>query len=257
MQLSLPLIYLITVAVVLLSIGIGFSLGSYTRRRRNGKKKLSLGSIVGAMLALLAFIMAFAFSKASSRFDARKQLVLDEANAISTTILRTDFLAEPSRTESRKLLKEYVNIRVEAALDREKLPQVLVDSEIIHDRLWSQVTHSSNQTKDSVLLALYIESLNEVIDLHSKRATVGFQYRIPRSVWFLLYFITIQAMLAVGYEFGLNGAGSFLGALLLALMFSAVILIIVDLERSAHSSLIKLNQMPMIELQKKLNSAVE
>ena len=62
-------------------------------------------------------------------------------------------------------------------------------------------------------------------------------------------------MLAVGYEFGLNGAGSFLGALLLSLMFSAVILIIVDLDRSAKSLLIKVSQKPMIELQQKLNSS--
>ncbi len=257
MQLSLPLIYLITVAVILILIGIGFSLGTYTRRHRRNTNNPSLGSIIGAMLALLAFILALTFSMAHSRFDARKQLVLDEANAIGTTLLRTDFLAEPSRTESLKLLKKYVNIRVEAALDRKKLPQVVADSEMIHDQLWSQVTNSSNQKKDSVLLALYIESLNEVIDLHSKRLTVGLQYRMPRSVWLLLYFETILAMLAVGYEFGLNGAGNFLGALLLALMFSAVLLIIVDLERSQHSSLIKVNQIPMIELQKKLNSAVE
>lgn len=209
------------------------------------------------MLALLAFILAFTFSIASSRYDARKQLVLEEANSIGTAILRTDFLAEAPRTESRKLLKEYVNTRVEAVQDLNKLPQALADSEVLHDRLWSQATKRSNQTKDSELVSLYIESLNEVIDLHSKRVTVGLRYRTPRSVWFLLYFVTILAMLAVGYEFGLSGEGSFLGALLLALMFSAVILMIVDLDRSAKSLLIKVSQEPLIELQQKLNSLVK
>ena len=257
MQLLLPFTYLITVVIVLLSIGMGFRLGNDTRRRRKSEKKLSLGSLTGAMLALLAFILAFAFSIASSRYDVRKQLVLDEANAIGTAMLRTDFLAESPRTESRKLLKEYVNIRVEAVQDLEKLPQMLVESEVLHDRLWSQATNRSNQTEDSELVALYIESLNEVIDMHSKRVTVGLRYRMPRSVWILLYFVTILAMMAVGYEFGLNGEGSFVGALLLALMFSGVILMIVDLDQSAHSVLLKVSQQPLIELQQQLNQSVK
>ena len=250
----LSLIYLITVAIVLFSIAIGFCLGSYALRRQKGDNKPSLGPLIGAMLGLLAFILAFTFSTTYSRYDARKKLVLDEANAIGTAILRTDFLPEPSRTESRKLLQEYVNIRVEVVQNLEKLPQALSLSEEIHDRLWSHVADPSNQAQNSVLLGLYTESLNEVIDLHSKRVTIGLQYRIPRTVWLLLYFITVPAMLAVGYEFGLNGAGSFLGALLLALMFSAVITVIADLDKSAYSLLLKVSQKPLIELQQKLEN---
>jgi hypothetical protein len=255
-QIPLPFTFLITVGIVLLSIAIGFGLGGYSRRHNKSDKKPSLGSIIGAMLALLGFILALTFSIASSRFDARKQLVLDEANAIGTAFLRTDFLAEAPRTESRKLLKEYVNIRVEAVQNIEKLPQALVDSEVLQDRLWSQVNDRSNQTQDSELFALYIQSLNEVIDLHSERVTVGLQYRIPQNVWLLLYFVTTLAMLVVGYEFGLNDAGSFLGGLLLAFMFSAIISIVVDLDRSNNSLLVQVSQEPMIELQQKLNSSV-
>ncbi len=209
------------------------------------------------MIGLLAFILAFTFSLTSSRYETRKQLLLDEVNAIGTAVLRTDFLAEIPRTESRKLLKEYVNLRVEAIENPEKLPQALIDSEVLQQRLWSQAIANANRTQEAELVALYVESLNEVIDLHSKRVVVGLQYRIPQSIWFLLYFITIQAMLAVGYEFGLSGSVSFLGSLLLALMFSAVLLIIRDLDRSSQSSLLKLSQKPMIELQQKLNSSID
>lgn len=206
------------------------------------------------MLALLAFILAFVFSMTSARFDTRKQLVLDEANAIGTAMLRTDFLAESPRIESRKLLKEYVNLRVEAVQHREKIPQALVDSEAIQDRLWTLANDSSNQAQDPELLGRYIDSLNELIDLHSKRVVTGIQYRIPRGVWFLVYFITILTMMSVGYEFGLTSSSSPLGFLLLALMFSAVILIIVDLDDSAKSVFLDVSQKPLIELQEKLNS---
>ena len=256
-QLFFLLTYLITVVLVLVSIAIGFRLGRRTQKNKKSEKNPSIGTVVGAMLALLAFTLAFTFSMTSSRFDARKQLVLNEANAIGTAILRTDFLAESPRIESRKLFKEYVDIRVDAAQHREKIPQALADSEEIHKSLWSQAIASSNQTQDSELLGRYIDSLNEVIDLHSERVVVSLQYRISQGVWYLLYGITILTMLAVGYEFGLNGTISFIGSLLLALMFSAVILIIVDLDQSSRSIFLDVSQQPLIELQQKLNSSVK
>ena len=252
-EIPLLLFYVITVVIVLLSVVCGLRLASYMRRQEKRGKEAPIGSIVGAMLALLAFILAFTFGMAASRFDARKQLVLDEANAIGTTFLRTDFLSEPQRGESRKLLKEYVDIRVEAVLQPEKLPQAVLDSEAIHDRLWSQVTALSKQGKDLILLGLYIQSLNEVIDLHSKRVTVGLQYQIPGAIWLMLYCVTILSMAAVGYQFGLTVTSSWLSILLLALSFSAVILLIVDLERSSEG-LIKVSQQPMSVLQQKLST---
>ena len=109
-QLFFFLTYLITVVLVLVSIAIGFRLGRRTPKNKKSEKNLSIGTVVGTMLALLAFTLAFTFSMTSSRFDARKQLVLNEANTIRTAILRTDFLTESPRIESRKLFKEYVDL---------------------------------------------------------------------------------------------------------------------------------------------------
>ena len=68
-------------------------------------------AIVGAILGLLAFMLAFTFSLAASRFEARRQGVLDEANAIGTTYLRARFLPQPQRDEAARLLREYVDVR--------------------------------------------------------------------------------------------------------------------------------------------------
>ena len=247
------LFYSITVVIVLLSVVCGLLLGSYIRRKGKSQKEAPIGAIVASILGLLAFILAFTFGMAASRFDARKQLLLDEVNAIGTAFLRTDFLSEPQGTASRKLLKEYVDIRVEATLQVEKLPQALVDSEALHNRLWSQLTALSKQDNDSILLGLYVQALNDVIDLHSKRVTIGIQYRIPGMVWLMLYIVTILAMVAVGSQFGLAGTSSWLIILLLALSFSAVILLIADLDR-ASEGLLKVSQKPMTELQQKLST---
>jgi hypothetical protein len=252
-EMSLGLLYIITVVIVLLSVICGLRFASYIQRREKSKKEAPVGSIVAAILGLLAFILAFTFGMASSRYDTRKQLLLDEVNAIGTAFLRTDFLPETQRRESRKLFKEYVDSRVRAVLQPETLPQALVDSETIHDRLWSQITALAKQSSDSVVLGLYIQSLNEVIDLHAKRVTIGLKYHIPGVIWLTLYFVTILAMAAVGYQFGLAGTSSWLSILLLALSFSAVILLIADLDR-VSAGLVKVSQKPMIEFQQKLST---
>jgi len=252
-EISLGLLYIITVVIVLLSVVCGLRLARYIRRQEKRGPEAPVGSIVAAILGLLAFILAFTFGMASSRYDTRKQLLLDEVNAIGTAFLRTDFLPETQRRESRKLLKKYVDIRVEVVNQPEKMPQAIVDSELIHDRLWSQLTPLSNQANNSILVGLYVQSLNEVIDLHSKRVTVGLQYHIPGTIWLTLYFVTILAMAAVGYQFGLADTSSWLSILLLALSFSAVILLIADLDRVSEGFL-KLSQKPMFSLQHKLST---
>lgn len=254
-EIPLLLFYAITVFIVMLSFAGGFRLGSNIRRRAKSKKETPIGMIVGAMLGLLAFLLAFTFGMAASRFDVRKQLLLDEVNAIGTVFLRTDFLSEPQRTASRKLLKEYVDIRAEAVQQPEKLAQALVDSEAIHDRLWSQINALSTQGNDTILQGLYIQSLNEVIDLHSRRVTVGIQYHIPGAIWLMLFSVTLLTMIAVGYQFGLTGTSGWLTILLLAFSFSAVILLIADLDRTS-GGVLKVSQKPMIELQQKFSKLV-
>ena len=243
--------YSITVFIVMGSIAGGLRLGSNVRRQGKSETESSIGTVAGAMLGLLAFMLAFTFGIAASRFEVRKQFLLDEVNAIGTVFLRTDFLPEPQRTVSRKLLKEYVDIRVEATLQPKKLPQALMNSEAIHERLWSQVTALSKQRNDDIL-GLCIQSLNDVIDLHTIRVTVGLQYRIHWAIWLMLYSVTILTMTAVGYQFGITGTKRWLIILLLAISFSAVILLIADLDRTTNG-LIKVSQKPMIELQQKIS----
>ena len=247
------LLYLMTVAVVVLAVAGGFRIGSLVQQHGNSEKEVPIGSIVGATLGLLAFVLAFTFSIASSRFDARKQLVLDEVNSIGTTFLRTDFLPEPQRSLSRKLLKHYVDIRTEAVVQIQKLPQALIDSEALHGQLWAQLNDIVTRNHDSVLLGLYAQSLNEMIDFHTKRVTVALQYRIPMPIWLALYFVTILTMVATGYQFGVSGKSSLMIIMVMALSFSAIILLVADLDRPLEGGL-KVSQEPMIELQQKFSA---
>ena len=95
-----------------------------------------MGAVVGATLGLLAFLLAFTFGMAASRYDTRKQLVLQEANAIGTTYLRAEFLQEPQRSDIRNVLREYAALRAQG-VTLLMTPAVMAQSSALHDRLWA------------------------------------------------------------------------------------------------------------------------
>ena len=113
-RLPLWVLFIGTVAIILLSVEGGWRLGNTRRQRAEHEKDAPIDAIVGAMLGLLAFLLAFTFGMSASRFDARRQLVLQEANAIGTAYLRADMLPEPQRSEIRNQLREYATLRVAA-----------------------------------------------------------------------------------------------------------------------------------------------
>lgn len=248
-------VFLLTVVLVLLSIGVGVFLGSRRRRKPEHEAEAPLGTIIGATLGLLAFMLAFTFGVAAELFQTRRQLLLDEVNAIGTNYLRAGLLLEPHRSQVRELLRQYVDIRVNLTKEgvlqpQEKLQETLARSEALQDQMWSHAVELAKANRGSEIDALFISSLNEVIDLQTSRVTV-FRYRIPPAVWASLYFITIMSMMTVGYHAGLSGKSSFKVALVLALTFSAVIFLITDLDRAAEGRF-RVSQQPMFELQKKI-----
>ena len=99
-----------TVAIVLLLIEGGYRLGRYRRRHCEDEKEAPVGAIVAATLGLLGFVLAFTFGLAASRFDTRRQIVVEEANAIGTTYLCAGLLPDGRDEKIRKLLGEYVNV---------------------------------------------------------------------------------------------------------------------------------------------------
>jgi hypothetical protein len=250
----LPLagVFVGTVLVVLVGIEAGFRIGLRRRGRLDGAKEAPIGGAVGALLGLLAFLLAFTFGIAASRFDARRHLLLDEVNSIGTTYLRAGMLPEPGRTELRKLLREYVDVRSNLAVHPDELASGIARSEELQDRMWASATVAAQADTHSEVTALMIDSLNETIDLHTKRVVYGMQYRVPSVIWVVLGLVALLSMLAMGYQFGLTGTRNLLISTVLGVSFSLVILLIADLDRGAEGNL-RVNQQPLLELQEKLS----
>jgi len=176
---ALPLwaLFISILLVVLLSIEFGYRLGKYKRSRHEEEKEAPLGAMVGVELGLLAFILAFTFGLAAARFDARRQVLLDEANAIGTTYLRAGMLPERGE-EIRRLLRDYVATRLEAAQPG-KLSEAIRRSEEIQQQAWTQADVVAEKNPDSMIVGLFVQSLNQMIDLHATRMQASLSSRIP------------------------------------------------------------------------------
>jgi hypothetical protein len=249
----LPLwaLYLATIAVGFLSVEGGYRLGRLRRLLSEPEKESSVGTMVAATLGLLAFTLAFTFGLAWGRFDARRQLVLDEANAIRTSYLRSAFVPEPQRSTIRGLLREYLEARLEA-VQLPKAQQAVADSQRLHGRLWAEAVAGAEKEPTSVLTGLFVESLNEVIGLHVKRVQAAIRSRVPTVVWATLYFVAGLSMVGIGYHEGLTSIRRSPAVATLVLTFSAVMFLIGDLERP-QEGLLEVSQQPMIDLRSSLD----
>ena len=233
---------------VLISIETGYRLGKYRRRVSDGEREGPVGAIVGATLGLLAFILAFTFGLAASRFDARRQMVVEEANAIGTTFLRAGLLPDDHGKVIRERLADYVDARLDvvATGDFEK---VLRRSAQLHNELWTEAEAMGQKHPSSIVVGLFIESLNETIDVHAKRVLVALQGRLPIFLWGTLGLVTVLTMAGVGYHEGLSKSNRSLAVLVLVLNFSAVITMVADLDRPLEGYL-TVNQQAMIDVRK-------
>lgn len=185
-----------------------------------------------------------------NRFDARKDLVRAEANAIGTAWLRADFMPEPDRQTSRKLLKEYIDLRIAVGIAPEdhKLQEGLRSSSVIQDKLWAMAVSNARRDMNSDVAALYIESLNEVIDVHGLRLARSVQAKTPGGLWMALYALLFFSMTAIGYQTAIAGSRRSWSALILAISFTIVFVLVAALDQP-RSEFFKVPQQPLVNVQ--------
>jgi hypothetical protein len=237
----------ITITIALISVELGFRAARYRKQRSADEPEAPSAGMVGATLGLLAFMLAFTFGLAGTRFEARRQLVQTEANAISTTYLRADLLPEPMNTDTQALLKEYVDARL-VGTNPAELAAAITKSEEIQRRLWSQAVLAIQKEK-SVVTSLFSQSVTQLMELHSQRITAAVRSRIPAAIWIGLYLVLILAMAAVGYQEGMASKRRSIAVITLVCGFSIVLFLITDLDRPGKGYL-HINQEAMMDVKK-------
>ena len=245
--LPLWLLLCLTVATVLGSAELGHRFGAYRRKRSELEKTEPVHAMTGTMLGLLAFLLAFVFGLAATRYSARQDLVIREANAIGTCYLRTDLLPEPQREPARSLLREYVDVRLawaasESAGDARHSQQ-------IHSKLWKIAVRFGRENSGSESASLFIDSLNEVIDVHEERVLA--RAHINGTIWATLFLLTVIGFSTTGYYTGLHASSRSPVLVATALAFAVVIVLVADLDRPMDG-LITTKQHAMLNLKESL-----
>jgi len=247
--LPIPAFFILFAVISFLCYEGGFRLGRWWQEREPGEQEGPTGVLVGSILALLAFLLAVTMGMASDRFDARRAIVLDEANAIRTTYLRAGYLPEPASSQIRELLREYVPLRIRTSTSGD-LQGDIQKSTAILNQLWTDAEGVAKTTNQGDLVSTFLESLNDTINLHETRVTAA-SARVPETVILLLIVGSALTLAMVGFSSGLTERRSLLSAAVLIVALGAVITIVVDLDRP-REGFIQVSQQPLIDVQQQI-----
>jgi hypothetical protein len=245
---SLGALFVGSLAVFAAASEIGHALGL------RDDKEANVATLEAAVLGLLALMLSFTFAMAVSRFDDRREAVLEEANAIGTAALRARLLPAPHNAESLKLLQQYAGLRVETAtpINASGLDARIERSNALQERLWKEAGSAVAKDNGMVPTGLYIQALNKVFDDQQSRV-VAYRRRVPSVIFLALYGIAAIGIGFAGFASGLERRRWRLPVYTVNLLAALVILLIQDLDRPDSGSIV-VDQQPMIDTAKALAS---
>jgi hypothetical protein len=239
-------LFLTTVASCLLAVEAGFRFGRRRASLEHKETEKSVGTMVGATLGLLAFMLAFTFGSAAARFGVRKQLVIDDANAVQAAFLRAELLPAPHAEEIQNLLEEYVDLRV--AAKQPEIQAVLSRSREIQDEIWARAVALGHENPEQWTVEDFSKSVNHLIDRHNTRVIMSLHRPLPSAIVLALNSLLLLGMCLVGYQMGLTSDRRTVASAILVVSFAVVVTLIAALD-SVQSSLVRINQRAMIEVQ--------
>ena len=257
-QLPIWVVAVLFVAILFLAMEAGFRFGLRESRTSKNSAELNRSDVtLASMFALLGLLLAFTYSFALNRADLRKQAVVAEANAIGTAFLRADLAEEPGRTVLREALLEYAQSRVinpSVARDTEQARREIARSLEIQAKLWPATKLALQGDVPVPVQTSIVQSINEVLDQHSRRLEIGFD-RLPAVVLFLLVIIAATTLAVAANDAGRWGSMNRRRMSAFALILAALMVIIVDFDQPLDG-LILGNSDSLVELVQNLEASV-
>lgn len=254
----------VTIAVVLFAAIIvcnelSFRVGKIVQERHDDEVKALTGAVQASILGLLALLLGFTFSMSMQRFDDRSMALIDEANAIATTMLRADLLPAEQRKAVKVQLNEYLKARVAlGSIDltrNEQRREYRNRIAAIQSELWTLTVAAAEADPRPVTTGTFLTSLNAMIDSEGKRSAL-LQAHVPEPIVLLLLFVFIASIGMMGYSSGLSGKRILAPLLLVSLLVTLIVFIIIDLDRPKRG-MIKVNQNALTELVQMKTSEAE
>jgi hypothetical protein len=228
----------------------GVWIGHYQKKNNPEAKAEGVGPLEGALLGLLALLLSFTFNMSASRYDARRALLILEANNISTVLSCSDLYPESNRREFRNDLEQYVEARIayhNAGIDEVKIRKTLNDATKISDRMWQKAAFLSSESPGVVPYNLMLSALNDMSGAVTSRDAARLA-RVPEPVIWLLIILTFLGSLIIGYS-KKEKKNDWIVFSIYSLMTVITIYIIIDLDRprrgiiktdTAHQKIVEL-----------------
>jgi hypothetical protein len=208
----------------------GYWLGVRHRTTHGTSGAEGVGLVVGGMIGLLGFVLALILSFGTTRFDERRQGTLAEANAISTAWLRASAVGDPRSLKIADSLEEYARVRRDYIQADRNSPTIAILNQrtsSIQAEIWEQLSAITRERTDPVVVSLMV-AINETFDM-STTERFAHDSRFPTGLFWLLIGMAHISMGALGYQLGLSGQKTHIFATLLTAVWTAVIVVILDL----------------------------
>lgn len=219
-------------AAVLVCIEIGRRFGLQRKKQGLEPGKSGTGAVDAAVFGLLGLLIAFTFSGAASRFDARRMQIVNEANAIGTAYLRVDLLPADQQPEMRELFRAYADERLaiyRAIPDMEKVRSHQVSAMAQQDKLWKSGVAACAKAPTPAVMSLFVPAMNEMFDLATLR-TAAADLHVPPIVIIMLVVIALGCSLLAGFDMAAAKGRSWMHYLGFALLIAMVVFVILDME---------------------------
>jgi hypothetical protein len=211
----------------------GRHIGVRLQGKQGGIASAGFGVLEGALFALMGLILAFSFSGAGERLDARRQLIVEEANCVGTAYLRLDLLPTQAQPELREKFRQYVDARLAAyaALPDMAKTQAAIDRSItIQNEIWTKAVAATKQPAGSLQATLLvIPALNEMFDIGNTQY-MSAKIHPPLVIYVLMGVLILICSLLAGFEMGFNRNRSWLHVFAFATLLAITVYTIIELE---------------------------
>jgi hypothetical protein len=230
----LPLAIALLVGM-LLCLEAGWRIGRRSRRQGHAdtaKPENATGVVEGAVFALFGLLLAFAFSGATDRFDHRRELITQEANAIGTAYLRLDLLPTDRQPAIKALMRQYVQARLDTYAhmgDGVAMSQAFQHSQTLQTSIWREANSAIVQAGTPVLAGVVLPPLNDMFDITTTRLAATHMHP-PRAIYAMLFALALVASLLAGYAMANGERRPRLHIAAFALIVSVTVYVTMDIE---------------------------
>ncbi len=244
---NLLLLWAVLFGVLALAGETGFRLEGWhiARRTVSEAQRSGISTVTASMFALLAFTLGLTISFAQGRFEARRDLVVREANAIGTAWLRARLVGEPEGAAIATAIEHYAKVRLDyTAGEREdQVPSSVAETGNLQAEMWNKATELARRAPTPISASL-IAALNEMFDA-SLAQRFAFTTRVPSSLEWTLLAGSILAVGAMGYQLGSTGSRQAILSVLSLLMWAGALVLILDFDRARQGS-IRVDPAPLV-----------